>query len=195
MYSSPPDLWNNSWEQLAHAVHHKQHPFRTPTLCTRALDGSPHARVLVLRKLVEQSELWCYTDARSQKVQELKQYPRVQWLFWNPAKQLQIALSGQARLLDTIQTAEIFKQLPKYSRKTYAALHSPGSFLDQASDGLPPYWEKATLSETDYAQKNFCVLLCTLEKADILSLDKTGHKRLQATRDQGGAWQWQWVVP
>lgn len=191
----PPDLWENAWKQLGRSVHDKHHPYRTPTFCTTALDGSPHARVLVLRKLVGQSELWCYTDARSQKVSEIQQATPVQWLFWNPSSQIQISLHGQAHLLEKAQAADIFQQLPKHSRKTYATIKPPGSLLEQAGDGLPPAWNDAELSDTDYAKENFCVLVSSLEKADILSLGRAGHKRLRATRNQEGIWQWQWIVP
>ncbi len=190
-----PDLWEAAWKQLGRAVHDKRHPFRTPVFCTTALDGSPHARTLVLRKLLGQAELWCYTDIRSDKVKEIAQCASVQWLFWNPGSQIQLALHGQAKLLDAEQAAAIFHQLPKHSRKTYATLAAPATPLAAAGDGLPPQWETAELGATNYAEENFCVIVCKLEKADILSLSRAGHRRLSARREKEGSWKWQWIVP
>lgn len=191
----PPDLWEVAWKQLSRAVHDKRHPFRTPAFCTTALDGSPHARTLVLRRVLGQSELWCYTDKRSEKVKEIAKCKRVQWLFWNPGSQMQVALHGQAQLLDAAQAAAIFQQFPKHSRKTYATVAAPATPLAEAGDGLPIDWETAELQKTDYAKENFCVIVSTILQADILSLGRAGHRRLSAQREAGGPWQWQWIVP
>ncbi len=189
------EVWETAWQQLSRAVHDKRHPFRTPVFCSSTAQGQPHARSLVLRKVVEQQQLWCYTDQRSRKVAEIGQNAQVQWHFWHPRQQLQLLLWGRARFLPAEEAVAIFQTMPKHSRKTYATLAAPGTLQKEPTDGLPAHWPTAELADTDYAAANFQVIVTEVVEADLLLLRREGHLRLRAERSTVGNWQFSWIVP
>ena len=78
------NLLNDSKKQLASALKHKKHPFRYFTMTTIAEDGSPHSRMVVLRGFnPDQFTLTIHTDSRSNKVKELLNDPRAEFLFYD----------------------------------------------------------------------------------------------------------------
>lgn len=194
MSPSPPDLWQRSLRLLSRATNDRHHHFRTPVFTTIDAEGRPQARTLVLRRF-EQERLRCYTDRRSAKFGEILLHPWVQWLFWDPKSSIQLSVAGPTTEIDPVESLEAFRSLPKHGRKSYATIDKPGSTLPEPTDGLPNDWESMNLSETDYALPNFCVLETRMEEVDILHLDRAGHRRLKARRNDDGEWGFAWVVP
>jgi len=190
------DLWQLVWDHLIRALHDKKHRFRTATISTVSKDQLPNARTVVLRAINSSTKsLRFYTDCASAKMMDLKVQPITHWLFWDPKSQLQFSASGPSTRLSDAVTASIFSQLPKYGRKSYATKDAPGTSLTNGDDGLPMEWEHLSLAETDYAVANFCVLETQIDTAEILYLNRSGHRRLSAKRQINDEWHLEWVVP
>ncbi|MEL6143438.1 MAG: pyridoxamine 5'-phosphate oxidase family protein [Bacteroidota bacterium] len=190
------DLWQQGWQLLIRAQHDKKHAFRTPTLSTVSKEHFPQARKVVLRAVdAEKRTLRFYTDYRSQKILDLRHQPIAHWLFWDPKSRLQISAMGSVSFLPQQQVAFLFTGLPKHGRKSYATLNAPGTSLDKSEDGLPEDWDHLSLVDTNYALANFCVGETIVEKAEILYLNREGHRRLRANRLANNDWQLDWLVP
>lgn len=189
-------LWETSWNLLKRGKVDPKHPFSTPVLCTLTPTLHPRSRTLVLRKVLRpEAQLWCYTDRRSQKAQDIAAHPAVSWTFWAPKPKIQLNVFGQAHWLATEKAQAIFRSLPQHSRKAYATLSAPGHPQQLPSDGLPENWDSRDLQQTNYAAANFGVMVTQIESMEILQLSREGHLRLRATRDLAQTWQLQWLVP
>lgn len=197
MYANPADLWQAAWQLLTRANNDRKHAFRTASVSSVRPDGTPNARTVVMRKADrEAGTIRLYTDLRSDKMTDLEAGAQLHWLLWDPKKQLQFGASGSVKRLERSRELELFGQLPKHGRKAYATVDGPGTPLAENADGLPPNWEALDESETDYAAANFCVLETVLERAEVLSLERTqGHRRIRATKDGSGSWVTEWIVP
>jgi pyridoxamine 5'-phosphate oxidase len=126
------------------------------TLATAAADGSPSAR-MVLLKGVDERGLLFFTNYESRKGRELFENPRAALVFhWPLSPRRQVLVSGRVEKLGDDESAEYFRTRPRGSR--LAALASRQSTvipsretLEQAFAGLerehpgddvprPPWW-------------------------------------------------------
>lgn len=117
------------------------------------------------------------------------------WTFWSPTQQLQFSCSGPTTELPERVCRKTFLDLPKHSRKAYAALSRPGTRLTEPSDGLPDDWTDRPMNQTDYAEVNFLVLKTKITRAEILQLNREGNRRLLVERNVQENWDFQWLVP
>ena len=86
------------WIDLAKGVAQAPHPFHTPALASQTTSG-PDVRTVVLRQAdPEARKLLCHTDYRSPKVGELREQPRVAWLFYHPVNKVQLRVRGSVQL-------------------------------------------------------------------------------------------------
>lgn len=191
-------LWERAWDHLIRGQHDRKHPFNLAVTATVSPTLHPRPRTLVLRKaLKNEAELWCYTDRRSSKAIDLAQGPGVMaWTFWSPQTRLQLTASGPTDWLNDSRTREIFNSLPKHSRKAYATTLAPGTSVDLYTSGLPANWDDLKPEETDFAVKNFGILVTSLRTVDILELHRDGHRRMRATRSYvDEEWNFSWLIP
>jgi len=121
--------------------------------------------------------------------------PRVAWTFWAPKPQIQVNVSGSARWLAEQPAKELLLTKPQHSRKAYATLSAPGHPQTTADSGLPENWDDRSLAETNYAAKNFGVLVTDMSSMEILKLSRDGHQRLLGTIDSAKEWHLDWLIP
>lgn len=194
--NGPDELFEHAWSMLIRGKADRKHAFNLAVLCSLSPSSHPRSRTLVLRNVLKnKGELWCYTDRRSQKALSLEAgNTAMSWTFWSPRHKLQVTAHGESAWLPADRTLKIFRSLPKHSRKAYATLAPPGTPTDQPTSGLPDDWEKRKLTETDYALKNFGVMVTTVHSMDVLQLGREGHLRLRADRN-GDDWDLNWLIP
>ena len=189
-------LWETAWQLLKRGKADRKHPFYTPVFCTLSPTLHPRSRTLVLRNVIRpQAELWCYTDRRSQKALDVTQNPTVAWTFWAPKPQIQVNVSGSTRWLAEPQAQDLFLSMPQHSRKAYATLSAPGHPQEVPDSGLPENWEDRSLTETNYAAKNFGVLITEMSSMEVLKLSRDGHQRLLGTMQSNKDWHLDWLIP
>jgi len=89
MLFSATDSFSAIWQTLLHELHRgaldPKHPFRYLTVATVG-EQFPQVRTVVMRQFTADLEFLVYTDARSSKVQELLEVPRVSLHFYHPKK-------------------------------------------------------------------------------------------------------------
>ena len=101
----PPPPWYDdlagfgraAWDAAARGAGDRRSAFHAPTLCTIGLDGGPRARVAVLRAADRAARtLRFHSDARADKVAEIKREPRACAVFYDKGAKLQVRMDGVA---------------------------------------------------------------------------------------------------
>ena len=125
------------------------------TLATVDAQGSPSARVVLLKGLDERGFLF-YTNYHSRKGLELAQNPRAALVFYWPEQERQVCIAGQVSQLPPAESDAYFRTRPRGSRlaawasdqsqvvRDRAALEEKYAQLDQRYPGedvpRPPHW-------------------------------------------------------
>lgn len=187
--------FDGAWQLLVRGAGDRHSPVHTPVVASVAADGTPAARVMVLRAADRAAAtLRFHTDARSPKVSALAD-GAVQVLAYHPGAAIQLRLSGTARI-DPALADTAWAQATPFARRCYLAVAAPGSPLPAPGSGLPPAVEgrKPSEAELTAARPNFAVLVITLTAIDWLHLAQTGHRRARFRCDENG-WHGEWLVP
>jgi hypothetical protein len=174
------------WQLLLRASRDRRSPWRTPVLSTRGLDGSPQARILVLRSVeLTPGLLWLHTDMRSAKVAELAAEPRVALTFHDGRRALQLRVDGVARLETGPRAlAEAWERVPEPARRNYSTVDPPGSLVDGA------------VRYTGDGEANFRMIAIRAERLEWLWLGPDLHRRGESRRSAAdGDWAAQGLVP
>lgn len=174
------------WNALLQGASDRGHAFRTGGLATVA-HGHPEVRTVVLRRAEPRRRtLWFHTDRRSAKVAQLRDDPRVSWLFWDPLRRIQLRCRGRARLTTTeAECGAHWDSLHPGARREYEHATAPGE----------PLSTPGAIDESPESARNaFLPICCTVDQIDWLRLDRVGHQRalLEWT---GGRWTINEVAP
>ncbi|WP_017667472.1 pyridoxamine 5'-phosphate oxidase family protein [Sandarakinorhabdus sp. AAP62] len=193
---SLPDIRAHAWSLLVRGGADRKSPIHTPVIASVDADGLPHARVMVLRKAdPATSTLRLHTDARSPKVAQLDGKP-VAVLAYHPAEQVQLRLSGTARIGRSVgEVDSIWEQSTLFARRCYLAEQAPGTPMPGPSSGLPAWieGEQPTAEQIMPARANFAVLWVGVTAIDWLHLANSGHRRAMFRASDG--WAGEWVAP
>ncbi|MEN9576823.1 MAG: hypothetical protein RL514_4678 [Verrucomicrobiota bacterium] len=185
------------WSDLERAVTVDGNPFRTPVLGTTNLFECS-MRVVVLRHADgAKRQLICYSDARAQKVHQLKLCEQGHWLFHDPARRLQLRISAHTMVHqnDAI-TAAHWQKTPFTHRRNYCANLPPGTDLHAPGDAIAPGLKspKVTAKELEPGYENFAVLVSTVDQIEWLQLGDEGHSRA-VFNWTAARWSGLWLVP
>ena len=180
---APSQIWQNVLHELHRGALDPKHPFRFLTLATAGAQF-PQIRTVVLRQLSPAMEFLVYTDARTAKVQDLLETPRVSLLFYHPKKQFQVRVKAIATLhVEDALAQEHWKRVSKHRQSEYKSELAPGTRIETPDLG----WE--THSESAH----FSVLKFSPLSIEVLQLAREGHLRMQIELAAG--WQGTWLVP
>ena len=190
-----PAILAHAWTLLVRGGADRKSPIHTPVIASVDADGLPQARVMVLRKAdPATSTLRLHTDARSPKVAQLDGKP-VAVLAYHPAEQVQLRITGTARILTDDVVDGYWEQSTPFARRCYLAEHPPGTRLPGPSSGLPAWIEgqQPTLDQIAPARANFATLWIEVTAIDWLHLANSGHRRAVFRSVDG--WAGEWVAP
>lgn len=175
------NLLNDSKKQLASALKHKKHSFRYFTMTTIGEDGSPHSRTVVLRGFnPDQFTLTIYTDSRSNKVKELLNDSRAEFLFYDSNQLLQLVI--KASLIDSKTSEKTYTELPEPMKKDYSSSLGPGTQIagpDQV--------------EYNYDKGHFTALTFEALQLEYLKLKRPNHLRARFLAKEN--WQGVFLTP
>jgi pyridoxamine 5'-phosphate oxidase len=178
--TEPQAILDDAIERLKTAVHDRKQPFRTPVLVTA--DGD--ARVVVLRE-AEPTHLAFHTDARSGKVEPLRERPEATFVFYDASLKLQLRVATQASVhVDDKLADDHWAAAQEMAKRCYYARPAPDTPI-------------AGPDEHDQAgaegRENFAVVRCELVTLDWLFLRAEGHRRLRVRF--GTEPNFQWLAP
>ena len=144
----------------------KKHSFRYVYLATIA-DGRPHQRTVVLRDVVQDQNPIIYTDARSNKVKEIKENPNASLIMYNHKKLMQITLSGQVKMIENGDYYDdCWSRIQGNSQKDFITEKAPGTPIKNPD-------------EVDYNdnEHHFMILELVPDQIEYLQLKRPNHLR------------------
>ncbi len=172
------------WQELTRSTVDRHHEWRTPVLASIGLDGTPQARVVVLRQALKVTQsLTIFTDSRTPKVAELKAQPVGMLTFWSKRLnwQCRIALSFQVHT-DGPEVETAWERMSKsMAAKDYLATVAPGSPFNGSDSNQN--------AEANNIPHNLCLLSGQISAIDWLELGHLAHRRIKFRPDG-----WQEVV-
>jgi len=202
------DVWTHVWDKLARGAGDRRHAYHTMVVATVAAGDAtagygvaPRTRTVVTRDVDSQRQVIVFhTDARSEKLDELRANPSVSLLLYDPATREQIRACGQVRIVTTGPSHDdAWQKTSPMSRRTYLVEPGPGTVVEHPHTGLDPDLEERRPSpdEGERARDRFVVVECVIHAVDWLRLTAKGHYRAlwQRKRPGDGEWSGQWVIP
>lgn len=180
-----------AWHLLAQGAADRTSPYHLMQLASLRQDTSgafePQVRTVVLRGVeAAEKRLRFHTDARSPKVTELRQHPRVQAVLYDPARKIQLRLSATAAPASDALRAEAWAATGRLGRECYAVETAPSA--PQPGPAAP------FAAEADPAV--FLPIVLTVTALDWLYLASVGHRRAAFTYDSTGRLiDATWLVP
>jgi hypothetical protein len=191
------EILNSIWEGLKRGASDFNDPFHWPVLGTTGKYGCNLRTVILRRVILPDRILVCHTDARSTKVQEIMNFPKVSWLFYDPKSKVQLRIFGQAELHNDDQFAdEQWIDTRVTSRLNYCTTDPPGTPIDKPSSGLPDFLRDKipAFLESERGRENFMAIACRIDSIDWLILRALGN--LRARFDwHGNRVRSTWLVP
>lgn len=178
------DLLNEIWRELEAGAKTKDHPFNTCALATLGKTQRVRQRTVNLRELTTRHTLLIYTDARSAKMEHLENNPRASVLFYNPAINLQVTISGKVKIhTDDELWQEHKMKIDGRSVNDYNTKSSPGKKIKNPMD----------VSRT--TDINFALLELVPETIEYLKL-RTEPNRLRALFEKDAeGWEKTFLIP
>ena len=194
--SSLPEILDHVWGMLQRGNADKKHPYHYPALATYG-SGGIQQRIVVLRQMDRENRtLMCYSDARTQKIDDMTNQASAHWLFYDHGSKEQIRAETQVSLHHQDERAlAIWKDIPPSGRADYLGPVAPGTHTQQQMVNLPEdFQEEPTEENTQRGVNNFVVIASQVTKLDFLKLMRDGHLRAQFVWEQED-WKGYWTAP
>lgn len=197
-YDSLEQSLATALELIHEGVTDRNSPLHHPVIATSADDGTPAARVVVLRGFDSTTRLlWCHTDLRSSKAAHVEENGQAAWSFYDPERKIQVRVTGETQVHDDDEVArQAWEGSHVQSRLCYLATPTPGVDSPGPTSGIPEGISKRGLTddavEPGYA--NFAVVRTSIDRLEWLYLHADGHRRA-AFVWSGGGWDSTWLVP
>ncbi|MFP3501611.1 pyridoxamine 5'-phosphate oxidase family protein [Burkholderia sp. SIMBA_062] len=183
--------YDRLWSCLESGVGTQRSPFTMIQAATLGLDGAPKVRTIVLRQVSRADRLLAFhTDARSEKVAELRRDPRIAVVANDLDALVQIRAEGVASICDDeAQRRAIWQSSRPHTLLLYRARLRPGTPIESPEDAhVTPSPGDAP---TDDGYRNFCLVHVAVTRIDWLELARGGHRRaVFDVNDDGYAGGW-----
>lgn len=169
---------------LGRGVVSSRHAFHLLTASTIGLDGSPSARIVVIRHLDSPRRRLCFqTDVRSAKITELRADPRIALVGYDPESRVQLRLRARATIhVGDPLARDTWATMTTGQRAVYNTPFASSAELPTGVE-LP---EPTPPDETDTTPfENFAVIECEYHEIDVLWLRLEGHLRGRLTWADG----------
>lgn len=179
------------WSCLESGVSVQRSPFTMLQAATLGVDGAPKVRTVVLRQVSRSDRVLSFhTDARSEKVAELRRDPRIALVANDLDALVQIRVEGVASICDDeAQRRAIWQSSRPHTLLLYRAPLPPGTPVES-----PEAAHVDGTASTDDGYDNFCLLHVTVTRIDWLELARAGHRRAVFDLHEGG-YEGRWIAP
>ncbi|RQS24276.1 pyridoxamine 5'-phosphate oxidase family protein [Burkholderia sp. Bp8998] len=186
--------YDRLWSCLESGVGTRRSPFTMLQAATLGLDGAPKVRTIVLRQVSRADRLLSFhTDARSEKVAELRRDPRIAIVAHDLDALVQIRAEGVASICDDeAQRRAIWQSSRPHTLLLYRAPLRPGTPIESPEEAHVT--ASGNTTPTDDGYQNFCVLYVTVARIDWLDLASTGHRRAIFDLTDDG-YEGRWIAP
>ncbi|WP_193101334.1 pyridoxamine 5'-phosphate oxidase family protein [Burkholderia sp. Z1] len=188
------ETYDRLWSCLESGVSVQRSPFTMLQAATLGVDGAPKVRTIVLRQVSRADRVLSFhTDARSEKVAELRRDPRIALVANDLDALVQIRAEGVASICDDeAQRRAIWQSSRPHTLLLYRAPLPPGTPVASPEAAHVAANEGAAASDDGY--ENFCLLHVTVKRLDWLELARAGHRRAVFDLNESG-YESRWIAP
>ena len=174
------------FSELRKAASKKKHPFKNVVLTT-VKEQNPLSRWVIFRKLTIEQNLLVYTDARSEKIKNLRKNPNCGLLFYNNRQGLQIYFNAVSTIHQKNElTKKYWQGIVGKSSENYTTVNSPGSPINSI--------DKGHITDKDLNDKHFSIIEFIPVSMKILQLSRDGHIRVNFVKINN-EWEGSFIVP
>ncbi|MCA8094268.1 pyridoxamine 5'-phosphate oxidase family protein [Burkholderia anthina] len=186
--------YDRLWSCLESGVSAQRSPFTMLQVATLGLDGAPKVRTIVLRQVSRADRLLSFhSDARSEKVAELRRDPRIAIVANDLDALVQIRVEGVASICDDeAQRRAIWQSSRPHTLLLYRAPLRPGTPIESPEEAHVAASQDAT--PTDDGYRNFCLFHVKVTRIDWLDLARSGHRRAVFDLGDDGC-EGRWIAP
>lgn len=183
--------WRSALKSAIHRNRSKPYS-RYFQLATITPEGLPANRTVVFRGFLddENNQLKIVTDLRSSKIRDIEHQSQGSacWYFTKTREQFRIL--GQLQLVTATETDS---HLQKARKTTWYNLSEPArsqfAWPDPAQPAADPSAFEIEPPNSDTPLDNFCLLLLTPRKVDLLQLKSEPQKRYLYTQSEDSTWE------
>lgn len=177
---------NICFQELSKGGKMKKHPFRFVSLATIQYN-KPRSRWVVHRNLTAKQHILVYTDARSEKVTEIRRNPAAALLYFHDRHSLQLRINGAISIHHKNELSRTYWPGVKGAgAKDYNSILAPGKQIDKADEAYN--WDKGIDDEF------FMVLEFVPDSFEVLQLNRGGHIRASFKKVDHN-WEGSFLVP
>ena len=180
-----------AWFKLQAGAQQRKHPYHLCTVATIGTGGAPELRTVVLRQANPAAQtLAFHTDARSPKVDHMRQDPRVSVLFYDTTDRVQVRIAAKAELFTEGEAFEdAWARTALFARRCYLAPFGPSTPRPEPEPNLPESVRSTAPSEaeSEAGRRSFVLVRLRVRSLEVLSLAHDGHARCRLDYAQGGA--------
>ncbi|MGS0896916.1 pyridoxamine 5'-phosphate oxidase family protein [Burkholderia stagnalis] len=195
MFDTPSEslaeTYDRLWSCLESGVSAQRSPFTMLQAATLGLDGAPKVRTIVLRQVSRTDRMLSFhTDARSEKVAELRRDPRIALVANDLDALVQIRAEGVASICDDeARRRAIWQSSRLHTLLLYRAPLPPGTPVES-----PEAAHVDSAAQAGDGYENFCLLHVAVKRIDWLELARAGHRRAKFDLKEGG-YEGRWIAP
>ena len=180
------DIINIVFSELEKGASKKKHPFKNVVLTT-VKEQNPLSRWVIFRKLTVEQNLLVYTDARSEKIKNLRKNPNCGLLFYNNRQGLQIYFNAVSTIHQKNElTKKYWQGIVGKSSENYTTVNPPGSPINSI--------DKGHITDKDLNDKHFSIIEFRPVNMKILQLSRDGHIRVNFVKINN-EWEGSFIVP
>ncbi len=174
------------FSELRKAASRKKHPYKNVVLTT-VKEQTPHSRWVVFRKLTLEQNILIYTDARSEKIKNLRKNQNCGLLFYNNRQGLQIYFNAISTIHQKNElTKKYWQGIVGKSSENYTTVNPPGLPIDSI--------DKGHKTDKDLNDKYFSIIELRPVNMKILQLSRGGHISFNFVKINND-WEGSYVVP
>ena len=173
----------------------KKSPFNLFVLSTSS-NKNVNSRIVVMRKFCSVKwEIIIHSDLRSKKMSELRSNKHVCLNFWDPKKNLQIRIKGEAKKYE-YNNDRVWHELSSWSKRNYLSQKTPGEHTEKGISGFDEEFLKIPPNHKHFSQgrKNFCQIKICIKSMDCLILSRLGYRRA-LFENKANIMQKKWLIP
>ena len=200
-----PDFYNDLdktvdalWDLLLIGKNKSKSEFHQGYIATYN-NNYPSIRTVVLRHVNKsKNTISFHTDARSKKIEELKNNNKLSMLFYDHGKKIQLKISGIAEVHNNNdQSRQAWDQSRPFSKKCYIVEKAPGTPSDKAVSGYADQYEHDLPSDEilENGYNNFTLVDIHISSIEWLYLHRDGHRRALFTFENNVLIKKSWLTP
>ena len=194
----PDMIYDLIWLNLIKGSRERHHEYHNAVFSSVDLKQNPSIRTVIIRGADKEKKILTFhADIRSTKIKEIKKNKNCMLLFYSKQikQQLRIKITSKLNYKNDI-AKKAWGETHLMSRKCYLSTFSPGSRVNEPSDGIPNELTgiEPDVKISELGFEKFVVVENYIYSLECLNLSSQGHRRLLFNWENNKL-NYQWLIP